>query len=408
MLRLPFLLVAFSLLTACSTPREYKVLGFAEDSPACQIHSSICVATPVLRPIDYEKDNVLVTYDSDKPPEVANRVLKKYKLSAKRRDNLTSIKTTLITAATNGQDPYDLVQTIKRQETEVDAGTNNVYTTTAVAGSGLDTWPLQPTKVAIPRQYTAGAGVTVGMIDTPVDITHESLKSRSGIHILPLVAHGDATNHLHGTQVAGVILSNNPLIGIAPEAKLVAISAFSTNPANPEERRSNSALVARALQIAMQENVQVLNLSFAGSPDPVVDKLVQAALDKGIIVVAAAGNSGANAPPAYPAAIPGVIAVTAVDQSQRLFPQANRGDYIDLAAPGVGILTTTPQNSYEIANGTSLATAHVSGVIALLKALNPHFNVTQLTQTAADLGIPGYDREYGFGLVQADRAMQTR
>ena len=107
----------------------------------------------------------------------------------------------------------------------------------------------------------------------------------------------------------------------------------------------------------MREGVQVLNLSFAGGADPIVDKLVQAAIQKGIIVVASAGNGGPGAQPAYPAALPGVIAVTAVDKGESVFKRANRGDYIDLSAPGVGILTTAPRGAYQVSSGTSLATA---------------------------------------------------
>ena len=113
-------ITVIGLLSACS-PVEYKVIGRASDSPACHISSSICVETPVFRRIDYEKDEMLIAYDQQKPSEVADAVLKKYKLRAKRSDNLDSIGTTMITAATNGQDPYDLVKSIKSNETDVDA-----------------------------------------------------------------------------------------------------------------------------------------------------------------------------------------------------------------------------------------------------------------------------------------------
>ena len=241
------------------------------------------------------------------------------------------------------------------------------------------------------------------MIDTPIDIDHESL--RSAIDRVDLVPPGDERNRLHGTEVAGIMISRNPRIGIAPEAKLVAVSAFSTSPQNPDERRSNSGLVARALEIVMKKGVNVLNLSFAGKPDPVVDQLVQAAVQRGITVVASAGNNGPGAPPAYPAALPGVIAVTAVDKGERLFSGANRGEYIELAAPGVGILTTAPRGAFHVSSGTSLATAHVSGAIALLKSLNPGFTPDVFNRTAIDLGTPGRDNDYGYGLININRAM---
>lgn len=405
----PILLVSLLSLAACSgTPVEYKVVGMTADSPACQLSESICVTTHVFRPIDYEKDEMLITYDSQKPAEAADAVLKKYKLRAKRSDNLDSINTTMITAATNGQDPYDLVNSIKNNEKAVDASTSNFFTTVAVQqqGGGTNVWPLGLTGVGAARQRTAGNGVVIGMIDTPIDIDHDSL--HSPIERINLVPPGDERNRLHGTEVAGIMISQNPRIGIAPDARLVAISAFSTNPQNPDERRSNSGLVAKALELAIQKNVHVLNLSFAGGSDPIVDKLVQAALQKGIVVVASAGNGGPGAPPAYPAALPGVIAVTAVDQAESVFSRANRGDYIDLSAPGVNILTTAPRGAFHIASGTSLATAHVSGLIALLKSVSPGFNPEQLNHTAIDLGRPGHDSDYGYGLINAERALAIR
>lgn len=404
-LPLASLLIPLLSLAACSsTPVEYKVIGMAKDSPACQINESICVATHVFRPINYEKGEMLITYDSQKPAETADEVLKKYKLRAKRSDKLDSIKTTMITAATNGQDPYDLVNSIKHNEKAVDASTSNFYATAALqSGGGLPAWPLGITGADTTRQRSAGNGVVIGMIDTPIDINHDSL--HSSIERIDLIPQGDERNRLHGTEVAGVMISSNPRVGIAPKAHLVAISAFSTNPQNPDERRSNSGLVAQALEQAIQKNVQVLNLSFAGGSDPVVDKLVQAAVQRGILVVASAGNGGPGAQAAYPAALPGVIAVTAVDQAESVFSRANRGDYIDLAAPGVSILTTAPRGAFHIATGTSLATAHVSGLIALLKSLNPAFNPEQLNRTAIDLGRPGRDNEYGYGLVNAERAL---
>lgn len=400
-------ITVIGLLSACS-PVEYKVIGSASDSPACYLSNSICVETPVFRRVDYEKDEMLIAYDQQKPADIADAILKKYKLKPKRVDNLDSIATTMITAATNGQDPYDLVKSINTNETEVDATTSNLYVTASISNrpSNSSDYPLGLTGAGAIRQRTTGQGIVVGMIDTPIDINHDSF--RSAIDRIELIPPGDERNRLHGTEVAGVIISQNNRIGIAPDTKLVAISAFSTNPANPDERRSNSGLVARALERAMAEGVQVLNLSFAGNADPIVDKLVEAAVRQGIVVVASAGNGGAGAPPAYPAALPGVIAVTAVDKHEQLFSQANRGDYIDLSAPGVGILTTAPRSSFQVSSGTSLATAHVTGAIALLKALNPNFNPEALKATATDLGQPGFDREYGYGLINVERALLAR
>jgi subtilisin family serine protease len=364
-----------------------------------------CIETHTFRPVDYEKNEMLLTYDSSKPGEAADDILKKYRLRAKRSDKLDSIKTTMITAATNGQDPYDVVHAIKLHETDVDAATSNFYATANIPETGPAGYPLGMTGVSTARSHTDGKGVVIGMIDTPVDMTYGDSLNAS-IERIDLVRPGDEQNRLHGTEVAGVLVSQNPRIGIAPEAKLLAISAFTSNPNNPGEHRSNSGLIARALEMAIREKVDVLNLSFAGKSDPIVDKLINAAMQQGIVVVASAGNGGPNAQPAYPAAIPGVVAVTAVDKGEKVFQQANRGDYIDLAAPGVSILTTAPRGSFHVSSGTSLATAHASGVIALLMSLNRQgFSPALLDKTAIDLGAPGRDPDYGYGLVSAERAI---
>lgn len=388
-----------------STSVEYKPIAKTTDNEACYISSQICVETHIFRKIDYEKDEMLLSYDSHKSDEVADEVLKKYKLRAKRSDELASINTTLITAATNGQDPYSLARAIKKNEKDVDAQTSNFYTTSAAPVGVMSLYPLGLTGIGAARQHTSGGGVVIGMIDTPIDINHDSL--RSSIQRIELVPAGDERNRLHGTEVAGVMISHNPRIGIAPDASLIAVSAFSTNPQNPNERRSNSGLVARALEIAMRNHVNVLNLSFAGKSDPVVDRLVEAAVRQGITVVASAGNGGPGAAPAYPAALPGVIAVTAVDKGEHVFNSANRGSYIDLAAPGVGILTTAPRGAFHVSSGTSLATAHVSGAIALLKSLDPAFTPELLNRTAIDLGPPGRDNDYGYGLISIERAISA-
>lgn len=400
---------SFVLFLGCAIPAavhavEYKAIGTTERNPACAISPDICVSTHVFRKVDYETDEMLLTYDDSKPSDIADAVLKKYKLRAKHSDNLTSIKKTMVTAATNGQDPFDLVQAIKKSEKEVDASTSNVYRTATLGAAGTEGYPLNQTGVGVARSRTGGNGVVIGMIDTPIDIIHDSF--HSPIERVELVPAGDPANRLHGTEVAGVMISRNPRIGVAPDASLLAISAFSVNPANPAERRSNSGLVARALEIAMAKQVDVLNLSFAGGQDPIVDQLVQKAMQQGIVVVASAGNGGPGALPAYPAAIPGVIAVTAVDQGENLFGAANRGDYIDLSAPGVGILTTAPGGAFHVSSGTSLATAHASGVIALLMSLGRQdFKSDLLNRTAVDLGRPGHDSEYGYGLISVGRAL---
>jgi subtilisin family serine protease len=130
-----------------------------------------------------------------------------------------------------------------------------------------------------------------------------------------------------------------------------------------------------------------------------------------VVLIAAAGNAGPKSPPLYPAADPNVIAVTAVDANDKLLPQANQGAYIAVAAPGVDIVEPAPNASYQVTTGTSVAAAHVSGVVALLIEHDPTIDQAAvrdiLTSSAKNLGPPGRDDQFGWGLIDPYRALMA-
>lgn len=392
-----------------TTPASYaQNKTKVQQSASCQASSLWCVQA-AKRPqrTDYVKDELLLLYDSGKAGNAADPVLRKYNLQEKASHKLYSIGQTLITAGTNGKDPLALVDAIKKQEKGVEAGANNLFFATAAPEQNgrRKNYPLALTGIGAAHQFTKGKGVKVCMIDTAIDVNHRSL-SNAQVQSFQLVPGNSKSNQQHGTEVAGVIISQNPRIGVAPEATLLAVSAFTDDPKSGQ-RTSSAKLVAQALDLCIRQRVDILNLSFAGRNDALVDKMVKKAIDRGIVVVASAGNNGPGASPAYPAAIPKVIAVTAVDQAENIFGQANRGSYIDLAAPGVDILTTSPRGSFNLASGTSLATAHVSGVVALLMAMNRQgFRPSLLEKTAVDLGRSGRDTDFGYGLVDVEKALK--
>ena len=139
-------------------------------------------------------------------------------------------------------------------------------------------------------------------------------------------------------------------------------------------------------------------MSFAGPRDPSMERALQAAHDKGIVLVAAAGNAGPKSPPLYPGADPNVIAVTATDVNDKLFSGANRGRYIAVAAPGVDILVPAPDGTYQLTTGTSVASAEVSGIAALLLERNPNLTPDEirkiLTASARHPGSQGARRRF--------------
>ena len=152
-------------------------------------------------------------------------------------------------------------------------------------------------------------------------------------------------------------------------------------------------------------------MSFAGPSDPEIAHALAAAHKKGVVLVAAAGNAGAKSPPLFPASDANVIAVTATDAGDKLFKLANRGKHIAVAAPGVEILGPSTNGGYQISTGTSVAAAQVSGVAALLLERKPDLRPDALRKilasTATDLGPKGRDSQFGAGLVNAYRAIQS-
>ena len=354
---------------------------------------------PVPARTNFVKDEVVLLYPADKSGAV-NEIAKKYGLEAGSKTVLSSVNTGMMVANTKGQNPLNLSKTINQKEKSVEAGTNNVFRTASTTFTNA--YSMYDTGVRYVHATTKGKGVTICMVDTPVDIFHPSL-SNALIETLDLfeVDEKNPAAMLHGTTVAGVLVSQNRHIGIAPKAKLYSVGAFKAESSNPNNLKGTSSDVAKALDACIQHDVDVINLSFTGGRDSLVEKMVNKAIKKGIVVVAAAGNGGNWGSTIYPALIPGVLTATAVDENKKLFDKADKGRFIDYAAPGVNILTLAPGGKYKLATGTSISTAHVSGVAALLLSRKGNKNINNvLKQTAVDLGKPGRDQEYGDGLDQ--------
>ncbi|WP_299878776.1 S8 family serine peptidase [uncultured Cocleimonas sp.] len=353
---------------------------------------------------NYIKDEVVLLYATEDISKVKN-ITQKYNLNPASSTVLASVKTGMLVAKTNGQDPLNLSASINKKEKSVNAETNNIFKT--ASASYKNAYSMYETGVSYVHETTKGKGTTICMVDTPIDIFHPSL-SNAHIETKDLF-EVDIKNQealLHGTSVAGVLVSQNPHIGIAPKAKLYSIGAFKAEKNHPSVLKGSSADVAKAIDACIQHDVDVINLSFTGGKDSIVEKMVRKAVAKGIVVVAAAGNGGNWGSTIYPALIPGVIGATAVDENKKLFNMADKGRFIDYSAPGVNILTIAPEGKYKLATGTSISSAHVSGIVALLLSQKSNNNLNSaLTKTAVDLGKPGRDDEYGEGLINASKAL---
>jgi hypothetical protein len=258
------------------------------------------------------------------------------------------------------------------------------------------------------HQLALGRNVTVAVIDSAVDSSHPDLAG-AVVRSFDLVGDKDALPDFHGTAVAGIIHSRGVVEGVAPQAGLLAVRAFRTKPgAQPE---TTTELVLAAVDWAVSNGAKVLNMSFVGPRSGQLLELLEVVSRKGVVLVAAAGNGGPKAPPAFPAAFPGVIAVTAVDAADRRYPHANRGRYIAVAAPGVDVLAPVEGGKHELLSGTSFATAYVSGIAALLLERDPTIDAAAVARLIAsgadDLGPVGRDDDFGAGRVNALSALKS-
>jgi subtilisin family serine protease len=190
--------------------------------------------------------------------------------------------------------------------------------------------------------------------------------------------------------------------GLLPYAELVAVEAFHRGGAGDQ---ADAFSLANAMDILLREEVTVINLSFSGPENAVLREVTERAAQRGVALVAAAGNNGVGAPPAYPAAWPHILAVTAVDSSGRVYRQANQGPYISLAAPGVGVWTAASISGGRLKSGTSFAVPFVTAALAVQRMRAPEIPlagaITQMIDCAQDLGAAGYDPVFGHGLVSA-------
>lgn len=267
-------------------------------------------------------------------------------------------------------------------------------------------YALAKMHLAQAHKLSRGADVRIAVIDSGIDVSHPELAG--SIEGTFDALGGEEGPHPHGTGIASTLVARGRLMGAAPSAKLLAIRAFGAKTTGAE---SNSFVVLKSLDYAVTNRARIINMSFAGPKDNAIARSLERAAAKGIVLVAAAGNAGAKSRPLYPAADSNVIAVSATDQSDRLFPASNRGKYVAVSAPGVDILSAAPDGKYQLLSGTSLSAAYVSGVLALMISLSPDITSSELRQillsSARDLGPKGRDDQFGAGQADAFDAVSA-
>ena len=251
----------------------------------------------------------------------------------------------------------------------------------------------------------------IGMVDTSIDVSHALLKNES-IHTQSFLS--ETTPHApdqHGTAVAILLVANSPQVenGLLPRASLFAAETFRQVKLGKVEATTWS--IVRALDWLVTENVHVINLSLGGPQNALLTFAIQQTIDSNIPIVAAAGNSGPSGNPMYPAAENGVIAVTALDAELNPYPHASRGSYIAFSAPGVDIWVPNGKKTGVFKSGTSFAAPFVTTAAAAWKLSHPQGTprqvAHQLAHEAVDLGKPGKDEIFGWGLVQIPNTCST-
>jgi type VII secretion-associated serine protease mycosin len=274
-------------------------------------------------------------------------------------------------------------------------------------------WALDGQHLNAVRVWTLSTGrnVIVGVIDSGVDAHSPDLAGhvQAGADFTGRAADGrldDSTNG-HGTAVASIITGTsqgpNGVAGLAPDATILPVRVS-------DDLASNPAALAQGIEYAALHGASVINISTGATLlNPQVRAAVDEAVQRDIVVVAAAGNNGlAGNPAQYPAALPGVVAVAASDINNKRWPKSESGSYIGLTAPGVDIYAAAPQGTHQKTSGTSFAAPYVAATAALLRARYPHESATQIinrmTSTATS-PTHGRDIQWGFGIINPYAAL---
>ncbi len=338
---------------------------------------------------------VAVTASMDDAKRLA-QILASSQARAIRRRKLTALGMVISTFRVSaGQTAPQVRQLIRESYPSLWIDLNHIYRpaakeddrTSLYQGVGLNSRP------------DCGKGLRIGLLDGPIDQNHPALKGQKISQKTVFSRGRKAAKTRHATAIASLLVGNPALAGLGG---LVSHATLLNAIVMQQDKQGHSFTSAENLLTGIDwlvsQQVQVINISLGGERNALVEAAIQRVTGIGIGIVAAAGNGGSDAMPSYPAAEEMVIAVTAVDRENRIAPAATKGDYIDLAAPGVDLWVAAENQKSRYMSGTSMAAPLVSAALAQLGG-HPEQG-KQLFQQARDLGAPGKDPVYGWGLLQ--------
>ncbi len=267
--------------------------------------------------------------------------------------------------------------------------------------------PWGITKVGAPLAGNTGAGIKVAIIDTGIDLTHPDLTANlnSGVNYVNTKSPDDDNGH--GSHVSGIVAAANNtigVVGVAPDAALYPVKVL--------DRRGSGtwSAVASGITWAADNGMQVANMSLGGGASTTVENACSYAEAAGVLLVAAAGNSGdgntSTEELSYPAAYSTVVAVGATDKNDALASFSNTGSFVEVSGPGVSVYSTYKDGGYATLSGTSMASPHAAGMAALLwweqqQTSTPTVSSVRsaLDSRVRDLGPSGRDAGFGYGVV---------
>ncbi len=359
-------------------------------------------------------NEVIIAFSPSATPQAIERLARRYSLTQLESQSFPLIRGTLYRWRIGGRRTVgDAIGALEDERIVASVQPNYVFMLQdEVARISPDArgdpaqYVLGKLQIEQAHQIATGKNILVAVIDSKID---ENIPDIDGAVVKDFDAlGGDEKPDNHGTAMAGAIAAHAKLLGIAPAARLLAARAFANTPG---AATGTSFAIYKSLQWAADNAARVVNMSFVGPADPEMHRMLAAAYAKDMVLIAAAGNAGPNSAPLYPAADPDVIAVTATDSNDKLYNMANHGAYIAVAAPGVEILALAPGQAYQITTGTSVATAHVSGIAALLLELQPSLKPADvraiIMATAKPPASAGRHSDFGAGLASAYRAVMA-
>ena len=389
-------------------------------------------------PAAYAAHQVIVKY-TDRAPSAQRSLAARTAGVLQTLTSVTGIGSQLVRVA---GDPAAVAARLRRSSAVAYAEPNYVYRATAIPDDPFfgDQYALNNTGQAggaldadidAPEGWDAGGlgsvptggGVTIGIIDTGIDAGHEDLAGKVaacagvrsfGLDLLGIPLLDDPTivpgkcddDNGHGTHVAGIAAAraNNGLgiAGVAFNSPLAICKALNGAGAG------SLVAIANCIGYLRGQGAKIISMSFGGLGSQTLAGAVAAASANGILIVAAAGNDG-TAALTYPAGYPQVVSVAAVDRHDQRAPFSTANADVEVAAPGVDILSTWNDGGYRTESGTSMATPYVAGVAALIAGRDPAAGPaawrSKLTRAVDDLGVPGRDPQFGFGRVNLQKAL---